>query len=246
MMRSLFWLALLANMALFAWLHWGQSPQGEAEPVLHEDKVRLLDVTQLATEKPKPVEVAGAASSVRSTMQLALELGMSASAPAVPVASANQPVCLEWGEFSEGELKQVTASLSVLGLADAFSLRHRELSIGYWVYIAPLKNKAAVNQKVAQLKQRGVTEYFVVQDAGAWHNAISLGVFKTEEAAKSFMEKMHAAHVPSAQTGKRSSQIKVSTLEFNGISQASSAKLAGLQQEYPGSEIRKRPCALTR
>jgi hypothetical protein len=73
-----------------------------------------------------------------------------------------------------------------------------------------------------------------------------LGVFKTEEAAQGYLKQLHEKHVPSAQAGRRSSKLKVSVLEFRGISTATAAKLAELKKNFTGSEIKDVQCALTR
>ena len=69
-------------------------------------------------------------------------------------------------------------------LGGKLSQRQVELDRGYWVYFPPLKNKEAVNRKIAELKALGINDYFVVQGPGHWQNAISLGVFKTGDAAQ--------------------------------------------------------------
>ena len=68
-------------------------------------------------------------------------------------------------------------------LGDNLTQRSVEHNHGYWVYIPPLKKRANVEKKIAQLKERGIKDYFVVQEKGKWLNAISLGVFRTQEAA---------------------------------------------------------------
>jgi hypothetical protein len=149
---------------------------------------------------------------------------------------------MEWGEFSGADLARATAALGELQLGGRLGRREVEYSIGYWVYIPPLKDKAAVAQKIEQLKARGVAEYFVVQEAGAWVNAISLGVFKTREAAQNFVNQLKAKDVRSAQVGERSSRLKVMVFALSGLDVASAGKLAEMRKDFPGSELREVSC----
>lgn len=223
MLKKLFWVLLAGNVIFFATMQWGgvlTTEPGALPPPsgLHEEKVRLLTAMQ-------PASVASPASTVL---------------PASAVGEAK--TCMEWGEFSGADLARVTSALSELQLGERLGQREVEYNIGYWVYIPPLKDKAAVAQKIAQLKARGVMEYFVVQEAGAWLNAISLGVFKTREAAQNFVNQLHAQDVRSAQVGERNSRLKVTVFLLNGLDAETSGRLAALHNDFPDSELREVSC----
>lgn len=227
-MRILVWILLLGNVIFFAVMQWGGALFGDgqavqAQPALHEEKIRLLDQPKSAPVPTQPV----AASAVASA--------------AVPV-KPNNTACMEWGEFSGADLTRAGNVLANLQLGDRLSQRQIEHSIGYWVYIAPLKDKAAVNQKVAQLKGRGIAEYFVVQEAGPWFNAISLGVFKTQDAAQKFTETLRAKDVHSAQVGERAGKFKATVFVLNGLDAATGGKLTALQKDFAGTELKTVPC----
>jgi hypothetical protein len=166
------------------------------------------------------------------------------AAPAA--AKPGTPVCLEWGDFSGPDLTRATAALSALQLADKLSQRQIERDIGYWVYIPPLRNKAAVNRKIAELKTLGVREYFVVQISGHWLNAISLGVFKTRDAAQNFLHDLNTKGVRTAQVGERASKLKATLFMLNRVDAATEVKLTAMQKDFAGSELNNVPCALTR
>jgi hypothetical protein len=228
-MRTLFWVLLLVNAVFLAAMQWGVSggEQGpQAQPPLHEEKIRLADMALSA-----PVSAPAAAPAPA-------EPPVPVSAPAKPTALA----CMEWGEFSGADLKRATAALGALQLGDRPGQRQVEQNIGYWVYIPPLRDKAAVAQKIAQLKARGVEEYFVVPEAGPWLNAISLGVFKTQEAAQGFLKALRARDVRTAQVGERASKLKATIFVLNGLDEAASGKLTAMQKDFPGSELKKVPC----
>jgi hypothetical protein len=95
---------------------------------------------------------------------------------------------------------------------------------------------------LAQLKARGVTDFFVVQEAGEWQNAISLGLFKTREAAQSFIEGLRKKGVTSAKMGERSSKNKTVIFIFDGLDVKMSTKLTALQKEFAVSELKSVSC----
>ena len=223
-MRTLFWILLAGDVIFFAAMQWGggliaDEQLAQAQPALHEEKISLLDAPQ-----GKPITA------------------LPVSAPAQPDVS-----CMEWGDFSGADLARATAALSALQLGDKLGQRQIEYAIGYWVYIPPMKGRAAVNRKIAQLKARGIDEYFVVSDAGPWLNAISLGVFKTQETAQHFLDDLQRTKdVHSARIGERASKLKATIFVLNGLDTATMSHLAVMQKDFAGSELKDIPCALTR
>jgi len=75
------------------------------------------------------------------------------------------------------------------------------------VFIPPQANRAAALKKTAELKSLGIDDYFILQDEGKMRWALSLGVFSSEEAARSRLEALRAKGVRSAQTGEREAQV---------------------------------------
>ncbi len=165
-MKVLVWILLLGNAIFFAVMQWGglltnDEQAAQAQPPLHEEKIGLLSAPRekLAAALPPFVQAAAPASAPAPVSAAA-----PAEAPASPMTKADA-LCMEWGEFSGADLARATTALSALQLGDKLSQRQVEYNIGYWVYIPPMKDKAAVNQKIAQIKARGIDEYFVVSEA---------------------------------------------------------------------------------
>lgn len=259
-------LLLLANLALFGWMRWGSlltedADSGTLQAALHPDKIRLLDALP-----------ASAVESSSATAGLSLALSpVSAPAtsvpastpphtathlPAVPPASApvhppvaiaasaplNVTKCAEWGEFSGDDLSRAQQALAVLKLGDNLTQRAVERNHGYWVYIPPLRKRANVEKKIAQLKERGVKDYFVVQEKGKWQNAISLGVFKTRDAAEKYIAMLRTKDVRTAKVGERTSKLKYTVFLIRDLDSGTTDKLNALQQEFPESELKVAAC----
>ena len=113
---------------------------------------------------------------------------------------------------------------------------------GYWVYVPPLKSKAETDRKIGELKALGITDFFLVQDSGQWRNAISLGIFRTDEAAQGFLNKLKDRGVRSAVAERRENFLKQIAFMVREPDPAMVARLAALQKEFPGSELKATSC----
>lgn len=272
-MRALFWILLLGNVILFAamqpgGLGWGEQAY-QAQPALHEEKIRLLDATRSAPVKTLPDSTSAVApvitpapmaasvpvdnlppgakpATAASTAPVRAVSPETAVIPAPVADKQDSLICLEWGDFSGNDLKRATEVLSAMQLGDKLSQRQVEYNKGYWVYIPPLKNKAAANKKVSQLKALGVRDYFIVQDSGTLRYAISLGVFKTQEAAQNHLSELQVKGVRSAKVGERASKLKTTMFILDNVDALIEGKLTATGKDFPGSELKNVPCTLTR
>ena len=157
-------------------------------------------------------------------------------------ASAVPAACLEWGNFAGPGAAKAELALAELELAPEQVERVVIDAGGHWVYIPPLRTRSEADRKVRELRNLGVTEFFVVQDAGQWRNAISLGIFRTEEAAQSFLAGLKQQGVRSAIAARRENFLKQLVFYVREPREAAVAQLTLIQQDFPGSEIRAMPC----
>jgi len=210
----------------------------------------------LSAQTPLPAPISVASVSAPAAVSPAAEPGSSppqatANPPltmqmdALTVARSDELVCLEWGGFSGTGLTQAAAALSTLQLGDKLARRQIEHDTGFWVYIPPLRSKAAVNRKIGELRELGIKEYFAVQTPGPWLNAISLGVFKTRDSAQNFLDHLRAKGVRSAKVGEHASKLKATAFVLKGVDPPTVDKLTEMQRDFAGSELNKVPCALT-
>lgn len=158
-------------------------------------------------------------------------------APApVPAAAA----CLEWGNFIGTDLQRAETAIAKLQLGDSLS-RHAVGEVpAYWVHIPPLKTKYDATKKIEELKKLGVSSYFHVQDNSEWNNAISLDIFRSEEAARKFLVEMRSKGIRSAVMGERS--LKQMAFVAHKPAEDIIEKMIRLQQEFPGSELKASGC----
>jgi hypothetical protein len=254
-MRNLFWILLLGNVILFSVMQnggfgWGEQ-EVQAEPELRADMIQVIPVAQSA---PARALAAAPVHAPAAVLAAPVPVSSPSESPAKPdsvqdVSTAGAKpgalVCLEWGDFSGTDLARATAALSAMQMADKLSQRQIEQDIGYWVYFPPLGNKAAVNRKLSEIRALGIKEYFVVPGSGRWKNAISLGVFKTREAAQSFLHGLHAKGVHTARIGERASKLMSTIFMLHGVDAATASKLNAMQNDFPGSTLNNVPCTIS-
>jgi len=227
-MRALFLLLVLANLVFFVYAHVAREGGGV------ESQIPLL---QVSPDKIKVMKAADGAPADKARP------AGKAIPPAPPrAASAAPAACLEWGIFAGPDITRAETALARLELPPAQVERTVTDAGGYWVYIPPLKTKADADRKVGELKALGIQEFFVVQEATQWRNAISLGIFRTEEAAKVFLAGLRERGVRSAIAERRENFLKQVAFFVREPGEATVAKLAELQQEFSGSELKAVPC----
>lgn len=227
-MRAFFLLLVLVNLAFFAYGRIALEGGGI------EGRIFQL---QVAAERIKLIRAGEPAPAVKARAPV------KAIPPALPkTASAVPAVCLEWGNFAGPGVARAEEALARLALAPGQVERAVVDAGGYWVHIPPLRNKSEVDRKVRELRDLGVTEFVVVQDAGPWRNAISLGIFRTDEAAQAFLAGLKQRGVRSAVAARRENFLKQVAFYVREPSEATIAELTLIQQEFPGSEIRAGPC----
>lgn len=163
--------------------------------------------------------------------------------PPAPVAAAPGPgVCLEWGSFGATELPKAQAALDLLALGERVRKTEVAVSTSYWVYIPPLKSKPDMDRKTIELRERGVTDYSPMLEAGRWRYAIALGVFRNEDGARKQLASLRQKGVRSAQIGEREQRVTQTAFLVRDPTEAQSAQLVNLKTEYPGSDLRAVDC----
>ena len=216
-MRTLFLLLLLANLTLFAWMQFfgGDSAQRDPRPLQRQvapDQIRILSARELGVTVP--------------------------AKPGAPRPEPDARACAEWGSFSVTDAAQAEKSLEPLALGARLAQRRIEELAGWWVYFPTQGSRTAAAKKAAELKALGIEDYFIVLEEGPWRWALSLGVFKTEEAANGRLAALRAKGVRTAQLGKRETQVQKVLFEVRGVDSALLAKLRALAETFPGSEIK--------
>ena len=227
MLKFIFCSLLAANAALFAYGqgYLGHFSGNEREPARLQNQLNGGKLKLVSAERANGAASAGAADG-----------SPAAAKPAPPQLLA----CLEIGNFVLADARRFEAQLAPLGLGDR-QARHNlpgtEVS-SYIVFIPPQGSKEGADKKAAELKQLGVTNYFVMSDNSAMRWAISLGVFKTEPAAQNLLATLQKQGVRSAKLAPRMSGSKLLAYQFRDVDATLKGKLEQLRAGHPGTEAR--------
>jgi len=172
----------LAFVAIQGWL---------GTPVVRGEPERLANQLH-----PELIRLAGRDSpDVPTTAEPAPPAPAEAAQPEAP------PICVAWAGIGADDAERLEAQLRAAGLDPQRSASESPSS--WWVRIPPLGGRDTAERKARELKALGITDYFIVQDAGPSQFAISLGLFKTEHAANQHLSQLRAKGVRSASITSR-------------------------------------------
>src|SRR5262249_31045735 len=149
-----------------------------------------------------------------------------------------------WGSFTLTDVSRAEKTLEPLALGGKLGQKRTEETAGFWVFIPPQKatnQRQAALRKAAELRNLGVEDYFVVQEEGQHRWALSLGVFRTEEAAQARLATLRAQGVRTAIVGVRETVVPKVWLQVRGVDAGLEAKLKELTQPVESTELR--PCS---
>jgi hypothetical protein len=115
---------------------------------------------------------------------------------AVRDAAAVASVCRRVGPLAQTDAERISTALA--GRNGVRTVLHPVQEKSYWVMIPPLADKVTADKKAVELKRMGISDFFVVTEAGSYRNAIVLGSFSTEDTAKDLLDRMSKKGVRSA------------------------------------------------
>lgn len=238
MLKLFFWLLLAVNGALFAF-HQGYLG-GDGAPretsrlaqQLRADKIRLLSESS-ARAATAPLFASAAPAPAPASA--------SSPAPAVAADAAPNPAaCIEIGDFGAADSQRFAAQLAALGLQQKASARSvAGEAASYMVYIPAPAERAALDKKLAELRQLDVKDFFVLPQTATLAGGISLGVFKTEEGARTQLASLNKKGVRGARIHARGAGRQA--FQLRGLDQREQAVFEQLRAEFP--EQGPRACA---
>ncbi|MBI4989523.1 MAG: SPOR domain-containing protein [Rhodocyclales bacterium] len=217
-LRTLFFLLVLGNLLLFAW---GQGyfgaagGSGEAERLAGQIEPDKLRIAGKGTPPPK---------------------------------AAGQPPREECRALAGLEREAAGRLVELLSGRDAqIKVDQRSLDEprSWWVHIPPLPNSAQADRKAAELSKLGVKDFYVVRESGPNQYAISLGLFKSEDGAKDYLDALQRKkNVKSARILAREAAGDKSAVEVRGSADRLARALADLPPEFIA--VQKAECAIAK
>lgn len=229
MLKILFGLLLAINGGLIAfqqgWLD--TLLPASREPSRMTQQLHPEQLTLVALPESKP---ATAAAPVSTPAEAGTESTATASAAAATAAS-----CTEVGNFDAAEAQRFESRLASLSLGNRLTRRPIADNTRHIVYIPPLANKEAAEKKAAELRQFGIEDFFIIQDNSPLQWGISLGVFKTEEAARNHLAALNKKGVRSAKVGTGGNRV---AFQLHGIDTATRSSLDKIKADFPRQQLR--------
>jgi SPOR domain len=214
-MRALFLLLVFANMAFYAWWRYGApADAADSAPLARQIEPEKLKIVAPA-DLPPPAP------------------------PKKPLASAG--ACLEWGSFTLADAPRAEQALEPLALGARLAQRRTEEVAGWWVFIPPQGSRQGAVKKAQELRNLGVDEYFIVQDDAEHRWSLSLGVFRSEEAAQARLAALQAQGVRSARVGPRETVVPKIWLQVKSVDAPLQARLKEIARQVEGSELKSCP-----
>jgi len=214
-MRLAFLLLLLINIALW--------PFASGMLVLGNDGAEPLRLTsQIDPERIRIVPVdGGAAAPVAAIAPVVASEPAATDAEAAPAA-----VCRVLAGFTREQADPFIARAREAYPAVQLVESEQPGSLSWWVHIPDLATRQLADRKQAELRALGVREMALMPDADGQKFAISLGLFKTETAAKELMSSLNGQGVRSARIAMREGKAGRLRLELRGDDAELTALLA--------------------
>ena len=216
MARLLFFLLLIMNVALGAHIYLSETkPKAEAPREVNPGALKIVSVT----DPGKAQEDAIAARKLAATLT-----------GSACVDFAVKPVD---GARAQG-------SFAAMNLGSRLSSRNVDEFSRFAVSLPPQKDKRAADTLVANLKKAGVKDVSALSD-----NAISLGVFSSDEAAQKVVAELKTKAqtlVKDVQVTPRNSQTKETLFTLREPDTNMVARLTLMQREFEGSSLRAVAC----
>jgi pyruvate/2-oxoglutarate dehydrogenase complex dihydrolipoamide acyltransferase (E2) component len=259
LLRFAFWSLLFLNAALFAY---AQGYLGTGNGIEHEParlkrqfntpKLVVLTAEQAAVAAkaaPAPAAPGDAADNDAATdapaatdsqpdAAAAPQAQAPARAPAPAPATAPAPalVCLDVGTFSANGAKRFEARLAALDLGERAAAGRQTVQaqdVSSWLVNIPSQgSKEAADRKAAELRNLGITNFFIIRDDSPQKFGISLGLFKTESGAQNLLAQLGKQGVHTARITPRGPQTTRYMYRLRGLDDATRKRVVGYAERY--------------
>jgi hypothetical protein len=209
--RALFLVLVFANVAFFAWRYYADHVSSRGADPIAQ---------QLQPERIRLI----------APDELARMAG-----------SRAQAACVELGPIAAADAGRAEEAVSGIAAGLKVSQRRAEDPGRWWVYIPPLPTRQAAVQRAAEIRNQGVEDSSLIGDDPQWRNAISLGVFRSEDSAAKRADELRRRGVRGVEMAPRESAVTRVYVQLRDAPEPVRVKLGELKGSFPGAEIRECP-----
>ncbi len=201
-----------------------------------------------ASAEGAPAAAPAAAATPAASDPAAAAQAMSAgpATPATPATTAPQvaavtPSCTEVGNFTAADARRFSAQLASLNLGDKVVQKLTQDVTSHMVYIPPQDGREGADRRIAELRRLGIGDFYVIPDSfpnPALRSGVSLGIFRTEEAAKAYVSQLISRGVRSARIIARRSGAGKQVFQLRDLTPEARSALDNIKSAFPDQEIR--------
>ena len=234
-MKLFVWLLVLLNLGLLAYFNIDLIAPKPASTnhSIQPEKLKLLDEKALAQMQKKQAQPA--IDPAAPMAQVSVQTTAQTTAPA-PTS------CYKWGNFTKTNLPSAQVVLVRLGLQSVINQEAvAQEDKRFWIYYPPLKSAALAQQKAVEIKARGISELFIVQDS-QWRNAISFGLFQDEQLATNLLTELQAKGVKGVTKALHNPGKSLTSLLIKAVTVDAAAELQKVKPEFVGTELLSAAC----
>jgi hypothetical protein len=149
--------------------------------------------------------------------------------------------CYTLGPFkSKSDASTLGKALDAMGIAANRRMSKDNSRQGYWVFIPPEDNRTAAKEHITALKEKGITDYFLVA-TGERTNAVSLGVYSKSDLAQRRLDEIKAMGF-TAKIDKVDLPLREYWLDWPIEQTLLPDALEKFRQQYPGIGQTERGC----
>ena len=240
MLKLLFAMLLLGNAGLFAY------QQGYLETLLPSGHEPARLGGQLNADKIKLIPASTATAAPPPSVSMTQEEPVLEPVLAAAAAKNKEALsCTEIGNFEPVDAKRFETRLAALSLGDRLSRRNAQEGARHMVYIPSQLDKEGAEKKAGELRRLGIKDFYVIQESGELHWGISLGIFKTEEAARAHLATLSQKGVRSARLGVHHGASNKVAFQMRLLDATAKSALDKIKTDFPGQEMRACEAAQT-
>jgi SPOR domain len=148
--------------------------------------------------------------------------------------------CLELGVLAPADYARAEKALEALGLGARLAQRRAEETVGWWVFIPSQGSRQSALKKAAELKAMGINDYHIMGEEGDSPWALSLGLFRSEQAALARLAILRDQGVRNALVGSRDTVLPKLWLQVKGVEPALEGRVREVARQFEGADVR--PC----
>lgn len=158
-------------------------------------------------------------------------------APASGAGTA-RVACTEIGNFLAADAARFESRLARLELGQQPGKREFRDGMNYMVILPPAGGKEGADRRQAELRGKGINDFFVVQENGPRRWGISLGLFKSEEAANAHLIEMGRKGIAGAKVIVYNAGVIKTVYQFRDLEQQAVAGMERMLTLFPKQDMR--------